>query len=47
VLYPRADVALRHDAGVETDTREPATAYAGFPEDVDVAFEAGWLPDSR
>jgi len=29
--YPRYEVALRHGAGVETDTSVPREAYAGFP----------------
>ena len=32
VRYPRSEVALRHGAGVEVETREPREAYARFPE---------------
>ena len=32
VIYPLADVALKHGAGVEEETRQPADAYARFPE---------------
>jgi uncharacterized cupin superfamily protein len=29
--YPRSDAALRHRAGVETETSSPSEAYASFP----------------
>jgi uncharacterized cupin superfamily protein len=32
IVYPRAEVALRHGAGVETETASPAEAYAPFPK---------------
>jgi uncharacterized cupin superfamily protein len=35
IVYPRSDVALRHGAGVETETTVPAEAYTPFPK---------WLP---
>jgi uncharacterized cupin superfamily protein len=44
VIYPRADVALRHGAGVERDTPDPREAYADVPPDAEVAFDGGWLP---
>jgi uncharacterized cupin superfamily protein len=31
IVYPRSGVALRHGAGVESETRSPAEAYAPFP----------------
>lgn len=31
IVYPRSDVAVRHGAGVETETAMPAEAYAPFP----------------
>ena len=31
IVYPRSDLALRHGAGVETETTLPAEAYASFP----------------
>jgi uncharacterized cupin superfamily protein len=31
IVYPRSEVALRHRAGVEAETPEPARAYAPFP----------------
>ena len=36
LVYPRSDVALRHGAGVETETRDADEAYAPF---------ADWEPD--
>jgi uncharacterized cupin superfamily protein len=35
IFYPRSELALRHGAGVETETSSPAEAYAPFPK---------WLP---
>ena len=42
IVYPRSEVALRHGAGVESETTSPAEAYAAFqkwqpgpPEDWD------------
>ncbi len=32
ILYPRAEVALRHGAGVEADTTSAAEAYAPYPK---------------
>ena len=32
VVYPRSELALRHGAGVETETTKPAEAYAPFPK---------------
>ena len=31
IVYPRSEVARRHDAGVETETASPSEAYAPFP----------------
>jgi uncharacterized cupin superfamily protein len=31
IVYPRSDLARRHGAGVETETRSPAEAYAPHP----------------
>jgi uncharacterized cupin superfamily protein len=31
IVYPRSEPALRHGAGVETETTVPAEAYAQFP----------------
>ena len=43
VIYPRSEVALRHKAGVEQETREPREAYADIKPDVAVGYRAGWL----
>jgi uncharacterized cupin superfamily protein len=32
IVYPRSELALRHGAGVETETMSPAEAYAAFPK---------------
>ena len=45
MVYPRSEVALRHRAGVERETREPREAYADIPADDEVAYRAGWLSD--
>src|SRR3954454_2643382 len=34
VVYPVSEVALRHGAGVERETRSPGEAYAAFPDSV-------------
>jgi uncharacterized cupin superfamily protein len=45
VVYPVADVALRHGAGVEKETRDPDEAYAGYGKSVRTPYREGWLPD--
>jgi uncharacterized cupin superfamily protein len=32
IVYPRSELALRHGAGVETETSVPAEAHAPFPK---------------
>jgi quercetin dioxygenase-like cupin family protein len=32
IVYPRSELALRHGAGVETETSSPAEAYASLPK---------------
>ena len=46
VVYPEAEVALRHDAGVEKTTKESKEAYAKFPEAQGgpTPYREGWLP---
>jgi uncharacterized cupin superfamily protein len=44
VIYPRSELALRHNAGVETETREPRESYADIPPDNEVPYRPGWLP---
>lgn len=39
--------ALRHGAGVETETTKPAEAYAPFPAPARSAYGEGWLPELR
>jgi len=43
VVYPRSELALRHGAGVETETDTPAEAYRRFPESRPIAYREGWL----
>jgi uncharacterized cupin superfamily protein len=38
VVYPREDVALKHDAGVEQETPDPKEAYAPFGEPVEIPY---------
>jgi uncharacterized cupin superfamily protein len=45
VLYPVAEVALRHGAGVEEETPDPSKAYARFPEVQLARYREGELPD--
>lgn len=42
--YTVDEVALRHNAGVETETSDPRLAYARFPEPVPTRHVHGWLP---
>jgi uncharacterized cupin superfamily protein len=44
VVYPVSELALKHHAGTERETREPKQAYAGYQEDVPVEFRDDWLP---
>jgi uncharacterized cupin superfamily protein len=44
VVYPVADVALRHGAGVTRETRSPDEAYAPFPESVPARPDGPALP---
>jgi uncharacterized cupin superfamily protein len=41
LFYPRSEIALRHGAGVETETTSPAEAYAGEPDD-EMTRPGGW-----
>jgi uncharacterized cupin superfamily protein len=47
VIYPASELAQRHRAGVETETREPKEAYANIREDAAVGYREGWLPEAR
>lgn len=42
--YTVDPAALRHGAGVETETTSPGEAYARFPEGRFTRYRAGWLP---
>jgi uncharacterized cupin superfamily protein len=44
VVYPVSEVALRHGAGVEQETRDGSEAYARFPESQPVRARPEWLP---
>jgi uncharacterized cupin superfamily protein len=43
VIYPRSELALRHKAGVERDTRDPSEAYAEIRPDTASGYREGWL----
>jgi uncharacterized cupin superfamily protein len=45
VVYPAAEVARRHGAGVEVETTSSDEAYAGYPKPVPAPFRPGWLPE--
>ena len=42
--YTVDDAALRHGAGVEQDTTDPAEAYARFSRREPTRYREGWLP---
>jgi len=44
VLYPVSELARRHGAGVERETREPAEAYAHRRPNVPVDYRERWPP---
>ena len=44
VVYPASEVAQRHAAGVEVETRDWKEAYGGLPQDQPVGHREGWLP---
>ena len=46
VVYPESELARRHRAGVVRHTRDPGEAYAGVPDDVEVPYQRGWLPEA-
>jgi uncharacterized cupin superfamily protein len=46
ILYPVNEVAARHGASVETETTEPAQAYAAYPRDPPFTpYREGDLPE--
>ncbi len=44
VVYPESELAQRHRAGVDKETRKPSEAYASIRPDVPVGYREGWLP---
>jgi uncharacterized cupin superfamily protein len=44
IVYPVNEVAAKHGASVETETRNGKEAYARFPQPVRTAYGEGWLP---
>ena len=44
VIYPVSELALRHRAGVQTETRDPREAYSDLPRDTEARYREGWLP---
>ena len=44
VVYPVAEVARRHGAGVGKETSDAKEAYASFSPDVPTGYREGWLP---
>jgi uncharacterized cupin superfamily protein len=43
IVYPVSELALRHNAGVATETARPDEAYADTAPDVDAPFRPAWL----
>ena len=43
--YTVDEAAVRHGAGVERETTEPAEAYARFGRGKLTGYREGWLPD--
>ena len=46
VVYPVSELALKHGAGVEEETPDPAVAYAGKRDETAGEFDPAWLPSS-
>ena len=42
--YTVDEAAIRHRAGVEQETSEPAVAYRRFPERQPTSYREGWIP---
>jgi uncharacterized cupin superfamily protein len=45
-VYPESELAQRHRAGVQRETRDPTQAYADLAEDVESPYRDGWLPET-
>ena len=44
IVYPVNEVAAKHGASVETETRDGKEAYARFPRPERSTYREGWLP---
>jgi hypothetical protein len=44
VIYPVSELAQRHGAGVQHETRDPEEAYADVADDDAAGYRDGWLP---
>jgi uncharacterized cupin superfamily protein len=44
IIYPANEVAAKHGASVETETRSGKEAYARFPKPERTRYQEGWLP---
>jgi uncharacterized cupin superfamily protein len=44
IVYPVNDVAAKHGASVDKETRDGKEAYARFPRPERTAYREGWLP---
>jgi uncharacterized cupin superfamily protein len=45
LVYPASKAALKHGAGVEQETADPAEAYSSFARWQRSQYQDGWLPD--
>jgi hypothetical protein len=45
LVYPVSKAALKHGAGVERETADPAEAYESFSDWKRSLYQEGWLPD--
>jgi uncharacterized cupin superfamily protein len=44
VVYPASELAQRHGAGVEVETRDAGEAYKDMRPDAATGYRQGWLP---
>jgi uncharacterized cupin superfamily protein len=45
VVYPASERAQQHGAGVRKRVTDPVQAYSGLPDDIDVTYPSGALPE--
>jgi hypothetical protein len=45
MVYPVSAAALKHGAGVKTETTSPSEAYGAFRDWKRSLYQEGWLPD--